>query len=122
MRRIRKIGKQARKLERLDPRRRHKLRIAVKKVRYGREFFGTLCPSGRKARRKLDRALKGLQSGLGDLNDMRVHLEMAREFAHASTAAQKAFAIGRLTGGEEASASDMLADALAAGKWLRKAA
>ena len=121
-RRIRKIGKQARKLERLDWRKRHKLRIAVKKVRYGREFFATLRCDGRKAGRKLDRALKGLQSELGTLNDMRVHLERAREFACAGKAAQKAFAIGCLTGCEETSASDVLRNALAAGKRLRKAA
>jgi inorganic triphosphatase YgiF len=121
-RRIRKINKQVRKLERLDWRRRHKLRIAVKKVRYGREFFDTVCTDGRKSGRKLDRALKGLQRGLGNLNDMSVHLEQARDFARASTAAQKAFAIGCLTGCEEASASDVLANAVAAGKRLRKAA
>jgi triphosphatase len=121
-RRIRKIGKQARKLERLDPRRRHKLRIAVKKVRYGREFFESFRTDRRKAERKLDRAPKRLQNGLGNLNDMRMHLERAREFARAGTAAQKAFAVGCLTGCEEASASEVLADALAAGKRLRKAA
>jgi triphosphatase len=120
--RIRKIRKQARKLERLDWRRRHKLRIMVKKVRYGREFFATLRADSRKAGRKLDRALKGLQSELGTLNDMRVHLERAREFAHVGTAAQKAFAIGCLTGCEETSGSEVLRDALAAGKRLRKAA
>jgi triphosphatase len=120
-RRVRKICKQARKLERLDSRRRHKLRIAVKKVRYGREFFATPCADGTKAARKLDRALKRLQSGLGDLNDMRVHLERARDFARPGAAAQKAFAIGCLTGREEASASDVLTGALAAAKRLRKA-
>jgi CHAD domain-containing protein len=40
-RRTRKIVKRARKLERLG---RHKLRIAVKKVRYGRKFFEALNP------------------------------------------------------------------------------
>ena len=121
-RRIRKINKRVRKLERLDWRRRHKLRIAAKKVRYGREFFETLRTDGRKSGRKLDRALKGLQSGLGNLNDMRVHLEQAHDFARASTAAQKAFAIGCLIGREESSANDILAEAIAAGKRLRKAA
>jgi inorganic triphosphatase YgiF len=121
-RRIRKISKQARKLERLDWRKRHKLRIAVKKVRYGREFFAALRCDGGKAGRKLDRALKGLQSELGTLNDMRVHLERGREFACASKAAEKAFAIGCLTGYEETSANDVLMKALAAGKQLRKAA
>ncbi|TYL96590.1 CHAD domain-containing protein [Bradyrhizobium rifense] len=121
-RRIRKIGKRGRKLERLDWRKRHKLRIAVKKVRYGREFFATLRCDGRKAGRKLDSALKELQNELGILNDMRVHLERAREFASAGKAAKKAFAIGCLTGREESSASDVLTKALAAGKRLQKAA
>ncbi len=121
-RRTRKISKRARKLEQLDSRRRHKLRIAVKKVRYGREFFAAFRLNGRKTGRKLDRALKKLQSGLGSLNDMRVHLDHARDFARAGTAAQKAFAIGCLTGREETLASEVLADAIAAGKRLRKAA
>ncbi|MBR0698194.1 CHAD domain-containing protein [Bradyrhizobium lablabi] len=121
-RRIHKISKQARKLERLDGRKRHKLRIAVKKVRYGREFFATLRCDGRKAGRKLDRALKRLQSELGTLNDMRVHLERARKFASTSKAAQKAFAIGYLTGREETSAGDVLTNALATGKRLQAAA
>jgi inorganic triphosphatase YgiF len=121
-RRIRKINKRVRKLEQLDGRRRHKLRIATKKVRYGREFFETLRTDGRKSGRKLDRALKRLQSRLGNLNDMRVHLQQAHDFARASTAAQKAFAIGCLIGREESSANDILAEAVAAGRRLRKAA
>ena len=121
-RRIRRISKQARKLERLDGRKRHKLRIAVKKVRYGREFFKSLRGEDRKSGRKLDRALKKLQSELGTLNDMRVHLERAREFACRGKAAQQAFAIGCLTGCDEASASGVLTNALTAAKRLRKAA
>ena len=46
-RRIRKISKRIRKLRTMDPRRRHKLRIAVKKVRYAREFFESLRPDGK---------------------------------------------------------------------------
>ena len=38
-RRARKIVKRVRRLQALDPRRRHKLRIAVKKTRYACEFF-----------------------------------------------------------------------------------
>lgn len=67
-------------------------------------------------------AEKKLQGGLGNLNDMRVHLEQARDFARASTAAQKAFAIGCLIGCEESSATDIFAETIAAGKRLRKAA
>jgi triphosphatase len=123
-RRTRKIVKRVRKLERLDAGSRHKLRIAVKKVRYAREFFASLNPGNlkRKAGRNIDRALKGLQNALGSLNDMRVHLHRARDFADANAASRKAFAIGYLTGREEAGADDVLAKALAAGKLLQKAA
>jgi CHAD domain-containing protein len=121
-RRIRKISEKARKLEKLDSRKRHKLRIAVKKVRYGREFFATLDDDGRGTGRKLDRALKGLQSGLGNLNDMRVHLKLGHDFASAGKAAQKAFAIGFVAGRERDSAKKVLMDVLAEGKRLRKTA
>jgi triphosphatase len=122
-RRTRKIVRRVRKLERLDPMGRHKLRIAVKKLRYGRKFFASLNPGGlrRKARRKADRALKELQSALGSLNDMRVHLQLARDFADASAASRNAFAIGYLTGREEAAAEGLLRNAIGAGKLLKKA-
>jgi triphosphatase len=123
-RRIRKVVKRVRKLERLDAMKRHKLRIAVKKVRYAREFFASINPNGRrrKTRRKLDGAVKQLQSALGRLNDMRVHVHRAHDFARANIASKKAFAVGYLAGREEARAGDVLCEALAAGKQLRKAA
>lgn len=122
-RRTRKIVKRARKLKRLDARGRHKLRIAVKKVRYGRKFFASLNPDGlrRKVRRKTDHALKGLQGALGNLNDMRVHLQLARNFAGANAESRNAFAIGYLTGREAADAGGVLREALGAGKLLKKA-
>jgi triphosphatase len=73
-------------------------------------------------RRAIDRALKGLQSALGGLNDMQVHAQLARGFARANTATQKAFAIGYLRGSEDARASELLCPARAAGKRLKKAA
>jgi triphosphatase len=122
-RRTRKIARRVRKLKRLDARGRHKLRIAVKKVRYAREFFASLNPGSfrPRARRRTDRALKGLQSSLGSLNDMRVHLRRAQAFAGTNAASRKAFAIGYLIGREEARAGDLLADAQAAGKLLKRA-
>jgi triphosphatase len=122
-RRTRKIVKRVRKLGQLSAIQRHKLRIAVKKLRYGREFFASLNPDGRgKSRRKINRALKALQGALGGLNDMRVHMSWAHDFARANAASRKAFAIGHLTGREEANAGDVLAQALAAGRRLKKAA
>ena len=123
-RRTRKIAKRVRKLKRLDARERHKLRISVKKLRYARRFFASLDSERRagKLRRAIDRALKDLQSALGGLNDMQVHAQLARGFARANTATQKAFAIGYLRGSEDARASELLCQALAAGKRLKKAA
>ena len=122
-RRTRKIIKRVRKLEKLDAQRRHKLRIAVKKLRYGREFFASLKPDRRgRAARKIGRALKSMQSALGDLNDMQVHARLAHGYARANTASRKAFAVGVLTGREDACAGAVLGKALEAGKQLRRAA
>ena len=82
-RRMRKIAKGVRKLGAMDPRRRHKLRIAIKKVRYAREFFESLKPDGGK---KIDSALKNLQDALGNLNDMTVHSKLAQGLAHINSA------------------------------------
>jgi triphosphatase len=123
-RRTGKIIKQSKKLEALDTRRRHKLRIAIKKVRYACEFFESVY-EGRKVerRRKVFTAtLKGIQSGLGRLNDMQVHCRLAHRFAHSKSGvpnqAEKAFAIGLLTGREHAEAAAILADAVKAARNL----
>lgn len=122
-RRIRKIEKNARKLEHLDARRRHKLRIAVKKVRYGREFFESLgLDRRRKLRRKVDGALKVLQIALGSLNDMNVHGRIAQNLCRATPASQVAFAAGYLIGQEETRSDDLLSTAAKAAGNLRKVA
>ena len=51
-RREHKIEKKLKRLEKLDPRQRHKLRIAAKKLRYADEFFASLYEGGG-ARRRL---------------------------------------------------------------------
>ncbi|MGN6747188.1 MAG: CYTH and CHAD domain-containing protein, partial [Xanthobacteraceae bacterium] len=74
-RRWRKVRKRGRMLAKLDPRRRHKLRIQTKKLRYASEFFATLFTSRRavKRRKQFLPALERLQDALGDLNDIAVH-------------------------------------------------
>jgi len=123
-RRARKIAKRVRKLEALDPRGRHKLRIAVKKMRYACEFFEVpiVREVGKKPARKFDRSLKDMQSGLGKLNDMVVHARLASELARSSRATQRAFAMGYLVGQESAASRRLLSDASQAGKRLQKAA
>jgi len=61
----------------------HELRIAVKKVRYGVEFFQSILPKRRAA--KLSATLKDLQDSLGRLND----LDVAEQIVNQLTAAAK---------------------------------
>jgi triphosphatase len=109
--------KRGRKLRSLDPIRRHKLRIAVKKIRYASEFFVGVFP-GSKANRKrkalLD-TLKPVQDCLGELNDITVHQhltsELAAEPAHdppRNGGGKTAFAAGLLSGHEQARLTDVL--------------
>jgi CHAD domain-containing protein len=111
------------KLEALDPRRRHKLRIAVKKMRSACEFFEVpiVRDVGKKRARKFDRSLKDLQRGLGKLNDMAVHARLASEFTQSSKASQRAFAVGYLVGQESAASRRLLTDATRAGKRMQNA-
>ena len=69
-RRHRKALKLGRKFEDLTPPERHRLRIALKKLRYATEFFDSL-HAGKRARPYLA-ALKELQDALGHLNDVAV--------------------------------------------------
>ncbi|HWE76250.1 MAG TPA: CHAD domain-containing protein [Stellaceae bacterium] len=123
-RRERKIEKKLKRLAKLDPRRRHKLRIAAKKLRYADEFFASLFDRRReRARLKRHRkALKALQSSLGRLNDMRAHATMAGDFLRPQRRArkkpQKAFAFGFISGDHHAHARGLIAKAAAAGEDL----
>jgi inorganic triphosphatase YgiF len=120
--RTRKVVKKSRRLDRLDARARHKLRIAAKKLRYAGEFFACLFEAPKKAHKRFARALKALQSALGKLNDIAVHQTLARRYAHpgpgAKKRSQKAFAIGVLAGREQKSERACLASARAAARQL----
>jgi CHAD domain-containing protein len=110
-RRFKKIRKKGKMLTRLDARRRHKLRIQAKKVRYASEFFANLFP-GKKAskrRKKFLSALEDAQDCLGDLNDIAVHEDRITAIADESRRSRRrrgnpkrAFAAGLLTGREDA--------------------
>lgn len=69
-RRLRNIRADYNDIEALTAEGRHELRIAVKKTRYGLEFFQALLPDKRVAR--LNGVLKDLQDNLGHLNDINV--------------------------------------------------
>jgi len=78
-RRWRKAKKRGRKFAALDAEERHALRIAIKKLRYGLDFFAALWPGT--ATRKFARRLAELQDRLGHLNDVRVAEDLARAVA-----------------------------------------
>jgi CHAD domain-containing protein len=69
-RRLAKIQKRVKNVAGASPQELHDLRIAIKKLRYGLEFFRSLLPERRAAR--LGRLLKSLQDSLGRLNDLEV--------------------------------------------------
>jgi inorganic triphosphatase YgiF len=116
-RRNHKILKRLKQLEDLDVRRRHKLRIAIKKLHYADEFFASLFDGGaaKRRRKRHAAALKQLQSALGKLNDMQVHARMAGDFTHpkprTTKKPQKAFAMGLISGEDHARAKALIADA-----------
>jgi CHAD domain-containing protein len=69
-RRRRKVRQRSKGFGRLNPRERHKFRIAAKKLRYTIEVFGDLFPKRRL--QPYTKKLKRLQDDLGYANDVRV--------------------------------------------------
>ena len=121
-RRWRKIRKKGKALAELDGRRRHKLRIRAKKLRYAAEFFADLFP-GKQAAKRRDKflaALERLQDGLGDLNDIAVHEDIMGATARRRTSRKLAFAAGLVTGREDARLDAAMATATEAHAKLAK--
>jgi triphosphatase len=116
-RRHRKILKRGKRLDTLSPQKRHKLRIATKKLRYASDFFVDVFPGARSTRRhrRFVDGLKRLQDCLGELNDIAVHEALTAELIDhgggRAVRAHKAFAAGQLSGHEEARAVAVLRSA-----------
>ena len=115
----RQIRKRGKNLLRLDPERRHKLRIRAKRLRYGLEFFSGLYESYRDQERlqAMLGALKGLQDGLGVLNDLQVAQGKGQAFAEGGgrvagdsdvEGVQEAYAIGLAVGLRLTASEDLL--------------
>ncbi|HEX3430662.1 MAG TPA: CHAD domain-containing protein [Rhizomicrobium sp.] len=125
--RTKKIVKKSRKAGELDARSRHKLRIAVKKLRYSTDFFASLFAKKkeRKTRKDFEEILKGLQDSLGKLNDIAVHDRLAGQMVQLGRCTkkelQKVYAMGLLSGGEHKLAATCIADAKKTGKKLADA-
>jgi inorganic triphosphatase YgiF len=122
-RRTHKVLKKLAKIDDLRPLERHKLRIAVKKLRYATGYFASLF-GGETAVKKFTAALKDLQSSLGQLNDIRVHGQLAKVYAapaHGTRrAAAQAFAMGELSGDERAKSRKLLKATKRRGKRLER--
>src|SRR5262249_25073077 len=103
-RRWRKVRKKGKALAQFDARRRHKLRIQAKKLRYAAEFFASLFARKRafKRRKQFLGALGHLQNGLGELNDIAVHEKRITAIGKQRSNPSRAFAAGLLTGLEDA--------------------
>jgi len=125
-RRWKKLLKRGKRLDELDPQRRHRLRIQGKKLRYAAEFFASAFPH--KRQRKFVASLERLQDGLGDLNDIVVHEKLSERFIDGNDGGRKgrigrtrkAFAAGRLSGREEARIESVLKEAKRAYKSFAK--
>ncbi|AOJ90755.1 metal-chelation protein CHAD [Burkholderia sp. MSMB0856] len=92
-RRHRKLIERGKGLADLDDRRRHRARIAAKKVRYATEFFASLC-SRRTVRPYVD-ALTALQDDLGWRNDAVVAEQLLKALPRTAPAAAPGAAFAR---------------------------
>ena len=105
-RRIRKVRKEGRDVDKMSPNARHHLRIRVKKIRYAVEFFETLFPSKREQKQlaRLSGHLKKIQNALGSLNDFVAHREIVADAALKAPRQHRrarAFASGVVLGRED---------------------
>lgn len=107
---VRKLGRRFAELTAAD---RHRLRIAVKKMRYATDFFSSLY--GRKRVRGFISALQKLQDGLGYMNDVAVARTLIERLEkHAGDAAPEVRHAGDIVLGWHAHAAAEAARTLAA--------
>jgi inorganic triphosphatase YgiF len=118
-RRRKKIRKQGKHLRTLSTKKRHKLRISAKKLRYASEFFEDVFPGkkNKRHRKSAVEALKDLQSALGQLNDVAARERMMSDVAKQKPISEMphtrslSFAAGIVYGSQEARIEELLAEA-----------
>jgi triphosphatase len=125
-RRIAKARKRARDIRELSISDRHKLRIAMKKLRYSIYFFEGLFDghASKKALSQYKKCLGSLQDNLGALNDIAVHQQMVTRFRNDIENRKSepvAFAAGAVVGTERSETEKLLAAAEKAAHRLRRA-
>lgn len=118
-RRGRFVRKGTDRLGKLSPERRHELRVKVKKLRYALDFFSDLYgDEAGKALKKQRAMVRGLQDGLGELNDEAVAAEVARAAVGADDPGLL-FVAGRVAGRREQLTSDVMSRTERAWRALR---
>lgn len=117
-RRDAKVRKDGKKLRKLSPEQRHRLRIRTKKLRYAGEFFASLF-SERKARKYLAE-LSDLQDHLGKLNDINVSRQMLASTGERPGAQDRLWAAGLVAGWHAARSDGLLDEALLSWRRYRK--
>jgi triphosphatase len=125
-RRTAKARRKAKKAGEVDAHARHKLRIAIKKLRYALYFFETLYShdGSTKALSRYKKHLKDLQDNLGALNDIAVHQKLATKLAAGSGGPKPelvSFAAGMIAGCERSEIQPILADVTKTARKLRRA-
>jgi CHAD domain-containing protein len=116
-RRRRKVRRNGRHLDRLDPPARHEVRIDAKKLRYASEFFGSLAQDGKGRRRHkaFVSALEDLQEHLGALNDAATGADLSTQLLASFREAWPGNGAGNvLPGGDAVGPSDSELDDLVA--------
>jgi len=122
--RVARAKKRAKDIRHLNVHDRHKLRIAMKKLRYSIYLFESLFDGHAKKLARYKTALAGLQDNLGALNDIAVHQKMAakiRTDANDKRLQPVAFAAGTVVGTERGEIEQLLDAAEKAARKLRRA-
>lgn len=122
-RRTAKLVEALARLEQLDDRERHRVRIGVKKLHYAAQFFSSVFPAEEPERRRFVKCLKKLQDALGDLNDISVHERLRPELLdHPAAPAPAAFALGLVIRAESEDVAQLTRAAAKSGTRLAKLA
>lgn len=114
----RKASKRGRRFRKLAPQERHKLRIAVKKLRYASDFFIPLLAKAERNRRYA-RSLSALQDRLGRYNDMAVTERLVQSLLEGKLPVAAHLAAGALLGWQAGHLSRDDSDLVAAWKKFR---
>jgi CHAD domain-containing protein len=125
-RRTKKLTRRLALLTELQPSERHQLRIAVKKLHYGTQFFASLFRRRTRRRKRFLQQLERLQDVLGKLNDLRIHEALTAHLVSAPAAGNSelerdlAQAMGLVVATEAARVDGLLEKATHAGKKLAR--